>query len=92
MPDAADILEERAQLIAHAVRKVSGDVLWRWHGYDWHEDLDVTAFEDGGTLIRFWRLKDHHAQIEFNNIRPPVSSEMRRSRRYRWVGRMLLTV
>ena len=42
MSDAADILEERARLIAHAVRKVfRRPVLWRWHGYDWHEDLKV---------------------------------------------------
>ena len=49
MADAADILEERAQLIAHAVRKVSGHRLWRWCNYDWHEDLKVPTFDDGGT-------------------------------------------
>ena len=70
MADAADILEERAQLIAHAVRQVSGDRLWRWHGYDWHEDLKVPTYEDGGTLIRFSRQTDRRAQIEFSNIRP----------------------
>ena len=70
MPDAADILEERAQLIAHAVRKVSGDQVWRWHEYDWHEDLQVATFEDGGTLIRFKRQTDKYAQVELSNIRP----------------------
>ena len=70
MADAADILEERARLVAHAVRKVSGKVLWRWHEYDWHEDLNVPTYKDGGTLIRFSRPADDHAQIEFSNIRP----------------------
>ena len=69
MPDAADILKERAQLIAHAVRKVSGNRLWRWYGYDWHEDLRVPTY-DGGTLIRFSRQTDSRAQIEFSAIRP----------------------
>ena len=31
MADAADILEERARLIAHAVRMIKGDQLWRWY-------------------------------------------------------------
>ena len=70
MPDAADILEERAQLIAHAVRGVPGDRLWRWRGYDWHEDLKVPTYEGGGTLIRFSRHTDKKGQIEFSNIRP----------------------
>ena len=70
MADAADILRERAQLIAHAVRKISGDLLWRWWDYDWHEDLKVSTYQDGGALIRFNRQADRNAQIELSNIRP----------------------
>ena len=52
------------------MRKVSGHRLWRWCNYDWHEDLKVPTFDDGGALIRFSRQTDHYAQIEFSNIRP----------------------
>ena len=70
MPDAADILRERFQLIAHSVRKVSMKQLWRWPGYDWHEDLEVEAFKEGGALIRYARPTDKYAQIQGDSIRP----------------------
>lgn len=69
MPDMADYLENRARLIGQAFQGVGDDLLWRWRGYDWHEDLNVREFQSG-RRVRYQRSKDWKGSIELANVRP----------------------
>ena len=67
-----DSVGEWVQLAAHACRTVGTDLLWGdWQDYDWHQDLDVVDFRDGGTEIHFLRPV-HHSRTRaiVSNIRP----------------------
>ena len=68
--DAVDHLEERAELVAHAIGRVSTDHVWGWEGYDWHNDLKFKRLTDGGKFAQWrhpWRDK---SRIWFKRIRP----------------------
>ena len=67
-----DIIGEFVELAAHACRTVPDNLLWGgWQNYDWHQDLDVVEFLNGGTEIHFLRpIKKSRSRIIVSNIRP----------------------
>ena len=66
-----DIIGEFVELAAHACRTVSTDLLWGdWQTYDWHQDLDVVDFHQGGQEIHYLRPgRKSRSRIIVSNIR-----------------------
>ena len=69
MTDIADHLHERARLIGHAFNHLGNVWFKGGKDYDWHEELRVAHFGDGGQTVHYARKHDKERQIHFTVIR-----------------------